>query len=554
GYIPPPEQHPLGGYTTWAARTAGLETEAEPRILETALSLLEEVAGKPRRAVALTGGVYADTVAASKPAAWWRLEEMDGTTAVDATGQNGSGVFEPGTARFLPGADGRRGFLPPQPSAANAFSGPAINRAAHFAGGRLKTKLPAGDSWSAELWVWNGLPADARAVTGYVFSRGPEGDAAAHGEHLGIGGTFRGADGSGPDISGKLILFNGNERDQVLAGRTALAFQAWHHVVLVREGGKVRVHLDGNPEPELAGDFAHTVPAGCDEVFFGGRNDGLFGLEGKLDEIAFYNRALAPAEIAAHYAASGLTPPVKAVVAATGTPPPLTPPLSPQESMGKIHVRAGYGFELVASEPLLADPVAIDWDLAGRLWVVEMADYPLGMDGKGSPGGRVRMLEDTDGDGRYDKSTLFAEGLNFPTGLLTWRDGVIVTAAPDILFLRDTDGDGRADSKDVLISGLLEGNQQLRANGLRWGLDNWVYCAAGGHHGEYGTGTKFRSRRSGTEVTVGSRDFRFRPDTGELEPQSGPSQFGRNRDDWGHWFGTQNSRPLWHYVLEDQYL
>jgi putative membrane-bound dehydrogenase-like protein len=164
------------------------------------------------------------------------------------------------------------------------------------------------------------------------------------------------------------------------------------------------------------------------------------------------------------------------------------------------------------------------------------------------------VLEDTDGDGRYDKSTLFAEGLNFPNGILTWRDGVIVTAAPDILFLRDTDGDGRADLKEVLINGLLEGNQQLRANGLRWGLDNWVYCAAGGHHGEYGTGTKFKSTRSGQEVVVGSRDFRFKPDTGELEPQSGPSQFGRNRDDWGHWFGTQNSRPLWHYVLEDQYL
>jgi putative membrane-bound dehydrogenase-like protein len=154
--------------------------------------------------------------------------------------------------------------------------------------------------------------------------------------------------------------------------------------------------------------------------------------------------------------------------------------------------------------------------------------------------------------GRYDKSTLFADGLTFPTGLLAWRDGVIVTAAPDVLYLRDTDGDGKADARDVLVSGLTTGNQQLRANGLRWGLDGWVHCAAGGHHGEYGVGTKLRTRAG--EVLVGSRDFRFRPDTGELEPQSGPSQFGRNRDDWGHWFGTQNSRPLWHYVLPDHYL
>lgn len=239
---------------------------------------------------------------------------------------------------------------------------------------------------------------------------------------------------------------------------------------------------------------------------------------------------------------------------ALAAPPVESEPLSPADSMKKIHVRVGYGFELVASEPLTMDPVAIDWDTAGRMWVVEMADYPLGMDGNGKPGGRVRVLEDTDGDGRYDKSTLFAEGLNFPNGVLTWRDGVIITAAPDILFLRDTDGDGRADQREVLITGLLEGNQQLRANGLRWGLDNWVYCAAGGHHGNYGVDTKLRSSRAGTEVAIGSRDFRFRPDTGELEPESGPSQFGRNRDDWGNWFGTQNSRPLWHYVLADRYL
>jgi putative membrane-bound dehydrogenase-like protein len=129
---------------------------------------------------------------------------------------------------------------------------------------------------------------------------------------------------------------------------------------------------------------------------------------------------------------------------------------------------------------------------------------------------------------------------------------VIVTAAPEVLFLRDTDGDGRADVREVLASGLSTGNQQLRANGLRWGLDGWVHCAAGGHYRGYGEGSHLRTRLG--DVLVGSRDFRFKPDTGELEPTSGPSQFGRNRDDWGHWFGTQNSRPLWHYVLADHYL
>jgi len=229
-------------------------------------------------------------------------------------------------------------------------------------------------------------------------------------------------------------------------------------------------------------------------------------------------------------------------------------PLLPEESLRKIHVPDGFQVSLAAAEPLLLDPVAFDWDERGRLWVAELADYPLGMDNNGKPGGRIRILEDRDQDGRYDQSVIFADGLNFPNGILTWRDGAIVTVAPDILFLRDTNGDGKADERTVLVSGLQEGNQQLRANGLRWGLDNWVYAAIGGHHGKYGVNTRLTSTRTGKEILVGSRDFRFRPDTGELEPQSGPTQFGRNRDNWGRWFGTQNTNPLWHYVLPDHYL
>ena len=202
----------------------------------------------------------------------------------------------------------------------------------------------------------------------------------------------------------------------------------------------------------------------------------------------------------------------------------------------------------------MLDPVAFDWDAAGRLWVVEMADYPLGIDGAGQVGGRIRVLEDGDGDGRFESSRLFAEGLSFPNGILTWRDGVLVTAAPDIVFLRDTDGDGRADEREVLFHGFNEGNQQLRVNGLRWGLDNWVYCANGGHHPNHGLGTKVHSTRNGQTYEIGSRDFRFQPDTGVLELESGPSQFGRNRDAWGHWFGVQNANPLWHYVIADRYL
>ncbi len=553
GYIPPPEQHHLGGYTTWPARTAGLEVQAEPRIVATLLGLLEEVSGKPRRPILDTHGPYAEAILASRPTAYWRLNEMIMPTAFDASGNGRHATFEDGVALYLPGPGSGTGVSPDAALRTSNFSGPQINRAVHFAGGRLRTPLQPGETYSVEFWFWNGLDNDARPVTAYLFSHGPDGDAQAAGEHLGIGGTYS------PEVTGRLFLFNGNAHDQILAGRTPLATRAWHHVALVRQGARFRVHLNGNVEPEIDGDFRQTDRSPRRPVFFGGRNDGLYGLEGRLDEIAFHERALSATEIAAHHAAAGLAAaappapaPTKPAAVAPVPPKPGSPPLSPAESMARIHLAPGYRVELVAAEPLVIDPVAIDWDSEGRLWVVEMADYPLGIDGKGQPGGRVRVLRDTNGDGRPDQSTVFADGLRFPTGLITWRDGVIVTASPEILFLRDTDGDGKADRREVLVSGLMEGNQQLRANGLRWGLDNWIYCAAGGHHIGHGTGTRLRTRTG--EVAVGSRDFRFRPDTGELEPESGPSQFGRNRDDWGNWFGTQNIRPLWHYVLSDRSL
>ncbi|MDC0936233.1 c-type cytochrome [Pirellulales bacterium] len=192
----------------------------------------------------------------------------------------------------------------------------------------------------------------------------------------------------------------------------------------------------------------------------------------------------------------------------------------------------------------MKDPIAFDWGPDGRLWVVEMADYPLGVAG----GGRVRVLEDTNGDGKYDKSTVFLDGLPYPTGVMPWREGVLISAAPDILFAADTDGDGRADQREVLYHGFVEGNQQHRVNGFAWGLDNWVYVANGDSGGE------ITSIKTGTTLNISGRDLRIRPDSGAIDLQSGFTQYGRHRDDWGNWFGGNNSLPLRHYVLADQYL
>ena len=99
---------------------------------------------------------------------------------------------------------------------------------------------------------------------------------------------------------------------------------------------------------------------------------------------------------------------------------------------------------------MVADPIAIGWGADGRLWVAEMGDYPRGADGGGTVGGRVRYLEDSDGDGRYDRSTLFLEGLGYPTSVMPWKKGVLVTCAPEIFYAEDSNGDGKADRREVL--------------------------------------------------------------------------------------------------------
>jgi hypothetical protein len=131
---------------------------------------------------------------------------------------------------------------------------------------------------------------------------------------------------------------------------------------------------------------------------------------------------------------------------------------------------------------------------------------------------------------------------------MPWRNGVLVTSIPDVLFLEDTDGDGRADRREKLYTGLGEGNEQHLTNGLQWGLDGWLHMANGN------SGGKIAAAKGGRLLEVGQRDFRIRPDDGAIELLAGASQYGRNRDDWGNWFGCNNSNPLWHFALEERYL
>jgi putative membrane-bound dehydrogenase-like protein len=679
GYIPPPEQHGLGGYTTWPARTAGLEVQAEPKIVAALSGAVAELAGKPSRTPRTSEGVYAKVVHASEPLAHYHCDEWAEPF------RNTSGVparLVGGHAFGLPGAGSGLGYDDESVLRASAFSAAeGINRGVQLAGGRLEMSdlkldeqatigfwfwlghesgasdrtgelfnalgvslkarqfsdhtlrlewgaeeasaeaeasffaddwhfavfirddenvrvhldgsekpvltgkagkaanevlfgkglegrldeitiwdrviepsliaklwgiskvgeqnaqravaraerrkreqakdsalLKAVENWSASLRFKNTKANHVSPVTAYLISRGPKGDRQAPGDHLGIGGSYKDSE------PGKLFVFNGNAKNEIVRGTTVVEPGTWNDVKLERTGSRVKVWLNGRIE--IDAELPVTAP-GAQEVFFGKRCDDFAPLQGSFEKAEVAGLAKFVAE----------TPAPKAELSSQS--------LSPEESAKKWHVREGYRIELVAAEPVVLDPVAFDWDEQGRLWVIEMADYPLGMDGNGKAGGRVVMLEDTNSDGRYDTRSVIVSDLSYPTGILTWREGVIVTAAPDIFFIAP---DG---TKKVLFTGFSTGNQQLRVNGLRWGMDGWVYCAAGAHHGGYNKGTQIECKITGEKIDLGSRDFRFKPDTGELDPQTGPAQFGRARDDWGHWFGVQNSFPLWHYVLQD---
>jgi len=221
---------------------------------------------------------------------------------------------------------------------------------------------------------------------------------------------------------------------------------------------------------------------------------------------------------------------------------------SPEEALKTFQVRPGFRIELVAAEPVVIDPIAFDWSADGRLWVVEMRDYPSGMDGQGAPGGIIKLIEDVDGDGRYEKATAFLEKIGFPSSLMPWRKGLLIAAAPDIIYAEDTDGDGVADVRKVLFTGFNPGNQQHRINGFQLGLDGWIYAANGD------SGGRVKSVATGKVIDIRGRDIRFRPDSGEMETVSVSTQYGRRRDDWGNWFGNNNPTWMWHVTLPEHYL
>lgn len=229
--------------------------------------------------------------------------------------------------------------------------------------------------------------------------------------------------------------------------------------------------------------------------------------------------------------------------------------LSPEESMKTFQLADGFSIEPFATEPDIKAPVSMVIDEQGNTYVVEMEDYPYNAEqGKGK--GVIRVLADTNKDGKIDKSILFAEGLPSATTMLPWKGGLIVTAAPDILYLKDTTGDFKADIKEVLFTGFFADNSEAQITSLRFGVDNWIYANNHGQHGE----VHFVQKPGSPALNMSGGDFRFRLDRGLFEKESGSGQFGMAIDDWGHRFYTQNTLHIqqapirWRYMHRHDFL
>ena len=204
--------------------------------------------------------------------------------------------------------------------------------------------------------------------------------------------------------------------------------------------------------------------------------------------------------------------------------PEESPPISPEEALKKFYMPPGYRVELVASEPLIQDPVMIDWDGEGRMWAVEMPGYMPDINAKGEhePIGKVVVLEDTNNDGRMDKRTVFQDGFVLARWLKVLDRGVLVAEPPNLWLLQDTNGDLRADRKELVTSqyGRKEANVEHNANSLLWALDNNIYTS---------------------EIDI---DLRLKNGKFDVRKTLSRGQWGITQDDAGRIFRNTNESAL----------
>ncbi len=230
---------------------------------------------------------------------------------------------------------------------------------------------------------------------------------------------------------------------------------------------------------------------------------------------------------------------------------PRIPPKEPAEALKTFQLHPGFRIELVAAEPLIKSPVAVDFDEHGRMFVVEYPEYNQYANKNFKGHGVVRLLEDTEGDGRFDKSTVYVDHLDFPTAVACYDGGIFVGAAPHLLYCKDTDGDGKADVRRPIFTGFGrdEAGEAL-LNSFRWGLENRFHVStslAGGN-------VRRADQPDAKPVSVRGQGFLFDPRSLAFERTSGGGQHGMSMDDWGRTFVCGNSDPVHLIMYDGRYL
>jgi len=221
-------------------------------------------------------------------------------------------------------------------------------------------------------------------------------------------------------------------------------------------------------------------------------------------------------------------------------------------SMAAFQLEPGLQIDLIAADPLVADPSAFAFDEKGILYVAENTGYPDPMDGKKPDTlGKISRLADSDGDGKYDQRSVFVEGLTYPNGIMAWKGGVFVTCAPHIYYFKDTNGDGKADNKEIVLTGFnANRTAQIRTSHPTLALDGWIYVTSGLNGGEvYSPAHPERKT-----ISFSAADGRFHPETLEFQVRGGKSQFGLAFDAFGRRFGSSNRHPLQHIVIDPDQL
>ncbi len=229
---------------------------------------------------------------------------------------------------------------------------------------------------------------------------------------------------------------------------------------------------------------------------------------------------------------------------------PRFPAAEPKEAVKTIQVKKGFAVDLVAAEPLVKDPIAISFDENGRMFVVEMGDYSERRD---EHLGRIRMLEDTDGDGHFDKATVYAKNLPWPTGVICYDGGIFVASTPDIIYFKDTNGDHKADVRKVVFTGFGSGKDRLNVqalfNSFNWGMDNRIHGSTAPNGGVV-TNLAVPGE---APLDLNSRNFSFDPKTLKMRAESGGGQYGMSFDSRGRKFVCSNSDHIMAFIYDGYY-